>query len=652
MTLKGTPANLFAFDAAHFVPRPGGIPPAVDPPQTFNMEGVGDYLRTQRPGQDWILPDQNGPDDGPAVASPSDESDAGSAGPQDEINLYAAGASAFRRKHWDTAARKFEMVLALPADDRRTRGLDAAYSLGRARFSQHDFDAAEAAFARVREMAVAGIPDPEGLASASLGESARIHLERARASAADGAPDVAAAVRLYAEQASTGSRGAPLSLRIVVQNWILDQPGMLERIIADPVVQRVVVSYALTRTLDDVEPGHDAGLRRAGGDPNPTLVRVVEAAAKAGVSEIAGSGRLAAAAYRAGRYDVAERVASQAATPLGEWVLAKIAIQNGAMTSALKHYAAATRLLRSAPDDVEPWMQARLSGEFAKAALSKGQIAEAFDMLNRHPMEFWVDAAYVADRLLGLDELKRYVDHKVPALPEGTRRGARDDNNRQEWQPLKPPATALRNLLARRLVRAGRIQEAIPYFDRLEVRDRAAAYDRAIRKAAKATSRMERAEAWYAAGMLARRSGMEMMGTEDAPDFFFYDGNFVEDEAPNGRPGPYVSGVERALAKRSAPRPERRYHYRFIAYDHMMRAVDQLPPGSQSAAAILCRAGEWMRKTPNGEKYFKQAWRRYQNSGASYPFARTFGFRCPEPEAFAQDPLFAPPPKEDLEGPI
>ena len=38
--------------------------------------------------------------------------------------------------------------------------------------------------------------------------------------------------------------------------------------------------------------------------------------------------------------------------------------------------------------------------------------------------------------------------------------------------------------------------------------------------------------------MIARRSGMEIMGTEDAPDFFFYDGDFEEDDVAKGPPGP------------------------------------------------------------------------------------------------------------------
>jgi hypothetical protein len=134
------------------------------------------------------------------------------------------------------AAQRFEAVLALPEAQRRPRATWAAYSLGRAQRLLKAPDAAVAAFRRTREEAAKGAPDPFALAISSLGEEARVELERGH---------TAQAVALYAEQAAQGDDSGQLSLHEVAEK-IYGDAALLKASIGDPLVRRLMVVYALS----------------------------------------------------------------------------------------------------------------------------------------------------------------------------------------------------------------------------------------------------------------------------------------------------------------------------------------------------------------------------------------------------------------------
>ena len=85
-------------------------------------------------------------------------------------------------------------------------------------------------------------------------------------------------------------------------------------------------------------------------------------------------------------------------------------------------------------------------------------VAEALDTLLRG--KYWLDAAYVAERVLTLDELRQYVDRYWAVPP------------RPDWQPggdhmvsmvISDHRFMIRYLLGRRLARAGRWEDACTY---------------------------------------------------------------------------------------------------------------------------------------------------------------------------------------------
>ena len=119
---------------------------------------------------------------------------------------------------------------------------------------------------------------------------------------------------------------------------------------------------------------------------------------------------------------------------------------------------------------------------------------------------------------------------------------------------------------------------------------------------------------YFAAAWIARYDGMELMGTDGAPDGFLSEGSFPEpDVAGERRSGTYVrtsydqngehqkrfpvslkpTAREKARLSTQKIRPDVRFHYRVIAAALAMRAAEFLPDNSQELADTLNQAGSW-----------------------------------------------------------
>ena len=345
---------------------------------------------------------------------------------------------------------------------------------------------------------------------------------------------------------------------------------------------------------------------------------------------------------------------AHATGPLAAWVRAKLALQRGDLAAATAAYAEAAQAFPdTAPlDDANRRL---VVGERGTLTLARGEYLEALTQLFPVANVYWGDVAYIAERVLTADELKRFVDARVPAPPTPATERHYDDEDAPNWL-VSSPATQLRDLLARRLVRLGRITEALPYFHRAEdtaladpdVRQHAAAYAGALQQATTLWWRVERARAWFDAAKLARWHGMEMMGTEGPPDYLSLSGEYGNGVGQD-RPGDaYVSPGEESRFAASSAGPELRFHYRFVAVEHASLAADLLPPRSQAFAAVLCHATGWMMSTtgkldieegqPNpAEQRVQELYRRYVRQGPYVPWAAHFGQSCPEPDFAAAE---------------
>jgi tetratricopeptide (TPR) repeat protein len=580
------------------------------------------------------------------------------------VVTYIAGAIEFRAGRLESAAKYFEEIGRLPAGERRVRAVAAAYMRGRVHQKRGDAELARRAFRATRAAAQTGAPDPMGLAVASLGEQARVDLVAAGLVSLDpNAPvsppvqldDVMAtkligdAVQLYAEQAARGSKLALLSLREVAAS-LMDNPDAMGAAVASPIVRRLLVTYAIARdgqsvwgdlsTGDDVQRVIDAVLTQ----PVPAAGEDVD--------------RLAALAYQTAHYDVAGKLTEKASRPLGLWVRAKLALRRGDRTAAVKDWSAALGAIDDAAskDDLDPVAAIRLRGETAVMKVAQGDYQDSLRLLFPVAQTYWGDVAYIAERVLTVDELKKFVDALPPVAPAA--------QNDDRWFGGNP-AEGLRTLLGRRLIREGRNAEAIAYFPTTPPKsfndppektrplaDEARDYVAAVGNAQPTSwwRGVTRAEALFKLSTMTRRRGMEVMGTEGPPDETVLDGAFSggvgqsaavdeSDQDPQRLKAnlALLGPDEKARVAASAAKPDIRFHYRVLAADKAIAAADLLPQRSQAYAATLCWAARFAKDSDDLARV-TAIYKRYVATGAYQPWASAFGETCPEPDfAAARD---------------
>jgi hypothetical protein len=218
--------------------------------------------------------------------------------------------------------------------------------------------------------------------------------------------------------------------------------------------------------------------------------------------------------------------------------------------------------------------------------------------------------------------------HSMPeAIP--VRPGPEDYDDPDDPIPIanlrKDAPQALRYLLARRLAREGKLDEAREYMPGplLNVFD---AYCAEYRRGHnRHVSTEERAAALWEAARVYRRHGMELFGSEAAPDWSFYDGQYELSDVGGLRNGtaaplywvigekfsktpwlPHPSAAEIARYARQRPTPNARFHYRYVAADLAWQAAKLRPPNEETAE-MLCTAGGWLKdRDPKAADRFYQ----------------------------------------------
>lgn len=539
-----------------------------------------------------------------------------------ELALYSAGAVAYQNMHYALASRYFQRVLDLPAEQRRLRSTWAAYSLARAQINlvtPAANVAATHALQLTRRLSIDGFSDPLELGIASLGEEARL---------AKNEGDWSRAIQLYASQYQQGAIGGFASLRFVSA----ELAGLPEATLA-PLLQQAEVRQLLTiRLLSRIDT--DA----FDGTPSDADQALSKTLTGHGGIDPHHADYLAALSYQAGRYGEAQAFLQRAGdSGLAWWLRAKLALRDGDQSAAAAAYAKAARAFPAEEDwgmqtrqggsnDDDAYYEYeqlsphfRIAGEHAILALNHGDYLDAFELLYQSGDIYWPDTAVLAERVLTLAELKKYVDAHVPAATDA----ALDDPN----PDVLPVAARLRELLGRRLLRAGQWQAAPAYFASKELRQAASEYAQARTQAERRWTRIGQAEAYYRAARLARWQGMELLGSEMAPDYRIYDGNFSLGEDPT-RAGPWVSAGEAERQVQSKVEPDRRYHYRYLATALAEQAADRVPTSSQAFAALLCKGGGWIESRDFATT--QRLYQRYVAQGAMVPWG--FGRNCPEPD--------------------
>ncbi len=620
------------------------------------------------------------------------------------VRLYNAAAVDYRNspesaEKWLRAKQRFQAILDLPKAEGDARAVWAAYMLGKMNASS-DIKRAAHAFTLARQRAREGASDAWGLAVASYGEEALLYLTDGEIVCAwkefsigsdciNRIPprNSAKAVSLYVEQAARGSTLGVTALRYMAAT-ILRRPHRLAEAVRDPLTQKVLIAYALAKFDDRVDHVEEVELDADGKPrdvaPSEKLEALIVAITALKADQIENTDRLAAFAYRTGRYDLAESLVRLNKSALASWIRAKLALRKGDEAGAAAAYAEASRAFPTLDTSVSGENVVLIKGEEGVLALARGQYVDALDQLYSAAAKkrvedgddgfntdvgYYHDMAYVAERVLTVDELRAYVDAHVPASPSPlSQPKSLTPEDYYPWaaQQFGTMSDDLRALLARRLVRSGRIDEAIGYFPAdddlryaqefyngqewiMAPQQRRAwlqSYDNALKDADAAWTRTGGAAALFRAAVIVRTHGMEIMGYEQAPDFTVFNGSYgygvgrrITPEAPQAAtavarafvelPGPYVTDDERRRYADSEARPDKRFHYRHIAADLAEKAANLLPPRSQAFAATLCIATQYVR---DDFERRDSLYRRYIKQGAMGAFGDSFGEDCAEPD--------------------
>jgi len=572
-----------------------------------------------------------------------------------EFADYFRGAIAWHEGKILVSRAGWEALLKRPASNRHFKSTWAAYMLGRS-WEEEKPGRAISYFQQVRALAKAGFADSLGLASSSLGFEARLHLREDRH---------AQAIDLYLEQAAEGDPSAILSLRFTASHALGQGASALRPLASHPRAQRVVTAYVIAggwaaSPIDIDGPVKEATLRTmqkasslAGFVPAPkpgwhTLKAPVliwlEAVEAAKVKDVDSAEQLALAAYQAGEMATAQRWLGRArSTPVAQWLKAKLFLRDGKVEEAA---ALLAQVCRAFPTDLSTdpantagtnapaggtlaaslflrngwcdWYSSPISmarqvrGELGTLQLARRQFEEALDALLRSG--YWMDAAYVAERVLTLDELKRFVDQRWPSQASSARELRGHSAEPVEttdscWGPahaLSMPER-IRYLLARRLARASRMSEARnyypdswrPHFDKLST---------ALSDAERLELEHEkRAKACFEAARITRKFGLELAGTEVEPDWRIHGGNFEEGVTAASRVNSRTNNVlaasdeEIQRALKHAPIPDHRWHYRYTAPDlaitgaRLLRAAEMPERSREERARILFEAAQSVR---------------------------------------------------------
>jgi hypothetical protein len=507
-----------------------------------------------------------------------------------EFTLYLRGAYQWLDARPDAARATFRALLALPPAKRRFKSTWAAFSLGQLAIDDDAPDLAEAArrFAQTRELARAGFADSAGLANASLGLEARLHYN---------AKAYLPAAGLYLQHYANGDPSALNSLLFTLSAALeQNDDATLAAFARSPslrplVAARILATSAPTDDRFVPDPGLPGARRWLG---------LLEAAQ---ITDAAEAESFALAAYRVGDFDEARRwldLAPPAAAPV-RWLRAKLALLDGRVDDALLLISGLVREpstafagvqadssadLYNCPD--RPAIQS-LQGALGALRLARRDYAEAARLLLDGG--YWADAAYVAERVLTANELRSLA----ATLPDST-----------------PHLAELRLLLARRLVREHRPAEARDFFTP-ELQTQLDAYLALL--AAGADSRRDalaRARDLFAAARILRHEGLELTGTQLAPDYGINGGNFWQGPElakrlqAGGAVAPSADEITRAIVPPA--QPDTRFHYRPLAAELAWQAAGLYPDNHNELAALLQEAGGWIKdRDPRAADRFYKA---------------------------------------------
>jgi hypothetical protein len=506
-----------------------------------------------------------------------------------EFLLYLKGAAHWRLNDKSAAVSCWNRLLELPIAERHYHSTWAAYMLARHLINTNPARAHEM-LDTLRRLAEAGFADSLNLAKDSMGWEAAAFLKEG---------NYAKALELYIQQNDINS------LRIAAAKAIDHASSpKLQDLAANEQSLKVITSYlisgGLTKSVDSDEESAPLTDRR-----QERLAKWIAAVEAAEVKSQWVSERLALAAYQLKDFEAAQEwVDASPGSLTSQWLQAKLHFRKGHLEEAASVLRALAGHLPSNDDSPDLVSALEIRNEFDSWQPARRRVLAELGIVELHlenfvpalnafeKADYWTDTAFVAERILTVDELKKYVD-------------AADSNSK------------LRPLFARRLMRLNRIREARPYFpaNLQEFHDRftetlQAGFD-------KSETAENRGQNFFGAATLARHHGLELFATELEPDWAIHDGRsefgLTSETRLNTEPDALPpSESEKERIKSSELPFSQRFHYRYVAAELAWIASLYLPNNDEQTARILCESGSWVKNIDStyADRFYKSLVRR------------------------------------------
>lgn len=700
-TFAKTPNNGFIYELSQILPSTPHQEPKLERSETDDQL-IDTTLKALTPAQQSLYNQLL------TTARSGDDAYARGASLPEAFRLYVAAARDYhlwrahpRQDRSSVLLERLTAITRLPTTLNQPRLAWAFYMIGEVhahrqflhgyRFSTETDNAARA-FQQTRHAVEAGAPDPLALAHQSYGEEAALFLNNgerrcvwtdfpsSKACANNIAlPNLHHAIALYTQQQADGfipsAHSSPIrddssiDSLAVIAGWALNSSSELPSLIKEPLTRRVLVAFALSEYPNSTTDAHQHLLNAF--TSNPTLT-------------VENADQLATLAYRDGSYREASTFASHSHSPLATWIQAKIAIHDGHIKDATTLYDRAIQALKANPQRLSDDSTALLKGENGTVQLAQGDILQAFntffnamifepgqpvtedatDAANKGfiPRSFDddilapynaierinTDLFYLAERILTVNELKTFIDRRLP-----------QERVFAQKSYVLSTTDILYDLLARRLVREGRPEEALPYFRVISRTDpeitkndplyrspydKTQSYIHALQKAHDSLNPISAAQYWFEYATIVHNDGMTIMGYEQTPDYvssedgLYNQGSGSDPIEPFEKkitPVAYATSIETARYEASRPHPvDMRFHYHYRAYELIRKASTLLPPHSQAFAMVLCQGIQW--SLHSGDTDTAHAlYERYIDEGAYGSFSASIGpynARCEAPD--------------------
>ena len=527
---------------------------------------------------------------------------------------WHAGFPAQARIHW-------ERLLEFPPAERYYKSVWAAYMIGRSWEASDEGRSADA-YQQSRDLVREGYSDRLGLAEAGLGREARLHYQARR---------YEKAIEIYLQQWARGDPSARNSLLFTCSAALHQRPGVYKALLQHPPSREVMTDFMMARgwrryPLDIDHPVVETILEvmgkvtwmRSGIRGLHTRRRPVEmwvnAVGDSGATNSAFAEKMAFIHYRGDLWEEAARWIQRAGDrPLARWLQAKLFLKENRIEEAfvlldglIGEVPCRPQGEAAGPDTLihhtyrDGGYRARFTageailGEWGTLQIIRGQYEAGLEALLR--TRYWSDAAYVAECVLTVDELKAFVD----------RHRSRDAS---EWaeHPLgyydgEHSFAHLSKLLARRLAREDRLDEALPYFPEY-LRKQPLQYRNLLAAASDpAQSDAERAAHYWEAAKMARK-GYDFLAFETDTSW-----------RPVGwmdRRTDELNRVERHTTLLGGNR-----NYFFTAAELGWKAAGLLPDQESETARVLCLAGTWVKYADAefADRFYKALVRRCRNT--------------------------------------